>query len=308
MRPGFNLQMAYAAVVTLAISFLGCRLTQVHVKDVGKLALGAMLIAMVALPIVLYLREKKKRYLQESVLTVLWVIFWAQILGFPVAIAARLGMARPLQDSVFIRWDHALGVDLPKLVAWAPNHWLGVASNMSYAWVFPLMQAAIFLSILAGKVKYAQRFLAANLVAFVVGLPLFAMFPAIGPWYGFHLAAQPYQMACQALIFLIRQPGPYVYQFPSGAICFPSYHVIWALLAVQALWWMRTVRVLLAALGALILFSTMTVGNHYFCDVLAGIPVAAIAMYAADRMMNWAPIEPALDNVSSAEKIAGVAR
>lgn len=308
VRPGFNLQMAYAGAAALLVSFLGCRLTHIQVKAVGGLALGATLIAVIALPIALYLHEKRKQYLQESLLTVLWGIFWAEILGFPVAIAARLGIARPLQDANLLRWDQAVGIYVPKLVAWAPHHWLGIVSNMSYAWVFPLMQAAIFLPILAGELKYAQRFLLANLVAFVAGLPVFAMFPAIGPWYGFHLPVQPYQTACQALIFLIRQPGPFIYQFPSGAICFPSYHVIWALLGVQALWWMRPVRVLLVILAALILFSTMTVGNHYFVDVLAGIPVAAVAMYAADRLMNWAPIKPGLGDVSSTEKIAGVAR
>lgn len=307
LRAGFHRQMACAGVATLAVCFVGCRLTQIRVTEAGTFALGGAVIAAVALPVLLYLEEKGKRYLREAILTILWAIFSALVLGIPVTIAARLAMGRALADEALVRWDRVLGVDVARIVAWAPHHWLGMLSIVSYAWVFPLMQAAIFLPIVAGKVKYAQQFLAANLVSFMMGLPLFALFPAVGSWYGFHLIVRPDQAACQAFIMAMRQPGPYVYQFPAGAICLPSYHVIWALLGVQALWWMRPLRIPLALLGALIVFSAITAGNHYFCDVLAGIAVAAVSMYAGHRMVYRKDASPHPASASKYE-IEGTAR
>jgi membrane-associated phospholipid phosphatase len=200
------------------------------------------------------------------------------VLGFPVTVAARLGMGIGLQDMHFAQWDRLLGVHVPGIVAWTSRHRLESLSNKCYFLLFPLMQISIFLPILAGKVKHAQQFLAANLVAFALGLPVFALLPGIGPWYGYHLAARPDQAACQALIFLVRLPGPYLYQYPAGVICFPSFHVIWAILCVQALWVFRPLRMPVSLLSGLIIFSTLSVGNHYFCDVLAGILLAAVAI------------------------------
>jgi membrane-associated phospholipid phosphatase len=141
-----------------------------------------------------------------------------------------------------------------------------------------------FLPGLTGKVKQAQQFLLGNVVAFAVGLPLFALFPAIGPWYGYNFAATPGQAKCQADMFLLRNPAPYLHH-ASGPICFPSFHVMWAILCVQALWVFRPLRVPAAVLSALIIFSTMSTGWHYFSDVLGGIALAAVAIFAA-RWMN----------------------
>jgi len=33
--------------------------------------------------------------------------------------------------------------------------------------------------------------------------------------------------------------------------------------------------------------STLATGNHYFCDVLAGIVVAAVAIVSTERFAGW---------------------
>jgi membrane-associated phospholipid phosphatase len=63
----------------------------------------------------------------------------------------------------------------------------------------------------------------------------------------------------------------------------PSFHVIWAILCAAALWGYRPLRVPVALLSIMIVFSTLTTGWHYFTDVLAGVVVAAIAMVIARR-------------------------
>ena len=104
------------------------------------------------------------------------------------------------------------------------DHWLGTLLNRSYPWLLPLLAAAAFAPALMGKMKHAREFLLANFAAFAIGLPLFALLPAVGPWYCYHLAANPAQAACWAQLLALRVPGPYIFQEQAaGVVCFPSF-------------------------------------------------------------------------------------
>ena len=285
IHPGFNLQMAYACGVSLLIAVIGLPLTSVYVSGIGTWALGFGVIVVVASPIVLYLHEQKKYYVRDSAVVLLGAFFLTLMLGFVVTVAARLGMDIPLQDLRFARWDSWFGIRVPIIQAWASTRWQGNVLTRCYLLLIPFMQIAIALPIFTGKLKDAQRFVAANLVAFVIGLPIFALMPGIDPWYADHFVAVPGDALCKAFVLLaIRRPGPYLYQYPAGAICFPSFHVIWAMLSVQALWGVRILRIPATTFAAAIIISTITTGNHYVVDVLGGIVVAIVAMFVAQRI------------------------
>ena len=209
-----------------------------------------------------------------------WELLLAALLSFPVLIAARLRM--PLQDTLFGRIDQSLGIYVPSIEAWANHHWLGTLLNRSYPWLLPLLAAAAFAPALMGKMKHAREFLLANFAAFAIGLPLFALLPAVGPWYCYHLAANPAQAACWAQLLALRVPGPYIFQEQAaGVVCFPSFHVVWAILCASALWGFRPIRIPVALLSLMIIVSTLTTGWHYFSDVLGGIAIAALSMAIA---------------------------
>jgi hypothetical protein len=286
---GFHIRMAYGSFAVLIISFVGCRLTSIHTDISGRVIAIVVMFAMVA-PLPIYWHEKGRTILRESALVIPWELLLAATLSFPVLIAARLRM--PLQDSLFGRIDQALGVNVPAIVAWADHHWLGAAINRSYPWLLPFLAAASFVPALTGRMKDAREFLFANLVAFAIGVPLFAFLPAVGPWYYFHLAPNPAQAACWAQLLSLRLPGPYLFQEQAaGVVCFPSFHVVWTILCAAALWGFRPIRIPVAVLSAMIIASTLTTGWHYFSDVLGGIAVAAISMaiarvYAVRRGAN----------------------
>ena len=138
-----------------------------------------------------------------------------------------------------------------------------------------------------GKVKQAREFVLANLVAFAIGMPLFALLPAVGPWSYYHLTPDPGQAFCWSQLLQLRLPGPYMFhEQAAGVVCFPSFHVIWAILCAAALWGFRPTRIPVALLSAMIVASTLTTGWHYFSDVLGGIAVAALSIAIARIYSN----------------------
>ena len=282
----FHLRMAYASAILLIGSFAGCELTSIRVTGMGGRAVALLLMWAMCLPLPGYWNERGRIALRDSALTIPWALLFAVILPFPVLIAARLRM--PLQDSLFAGADRLLGVSVPAIMAWANHHWLGRMATDSYGLLIPLLPLAILAPALMGKPKYAQEFLVGNLIAFTMGVVLFALFPAVGPWYGYHYMGGGAQMYCQAQFLALRVPGTYIFHSQAaGVVCFPSFHVIWAILCAAALWGFRWLRIPVAVLAGMIILSTMTTGWHYFSDVLAGAVLAGVSVFLAKTCTHF---------------------
>ena len=277
-RPGFHLVMTYAYSALLLITLLACRLASISIPNPGQLALGIASVFAIVFTLAVYWHEKGKLSFRDAIMTIPWVVLLAVTVPPLVLAAARLDL--PLQDAHLARMDHLLGVSVPQIVAWTSRHWLGSLVNRSYPLLAPLLTVSVLLPALAGKAKNAQQFVLANLIAFFIGLPLFALMPAIGPWYGYSFTATPHQIECQSAIFLFRAPGHAVSQL-NAIICFPSFHVIWAIFCVAALWGFRFLRIPVALLAGTIIVSTVTTGWHYVIDVLGGIAVAGLSLAIA---------------------------
>jgi PAP2 superfamily len=273
----FHLWMAYACAGIIAISAVACRLTHT------RLTLGDPMVALLVilgglLPLPVYWHDRQRVDMREGALAIMWALVLIVILPFSVEAAARTGM--PLQDANLARLDAAFGVSVPGMMKWTSHHLLGTLLNWSYVLLVPMLPVAIFVPGLAGKWKDARVFVVANMMAFAIGLVAFALFPAVGPWYGYHFAGTAPQIRCQSDLLLLRIPGPYSVD-AVGIVCFPSFHVIWAILWARALWGFRFFRIPIALLSGVIVLSTMTTGWHYFSDVLAGAIVAILSLVAA---------------------------
>jgi membrane-associated phospholipid phosphatase len=281
----FDLWMANVSGLFLAVSAAVCIFTSARVDHVGStlVGLGVTLAMVAALP--LYWHEKRRPEMRDAALTIPWILLLAVILPIPVDAGARL--AFPLQDIQLMHADHALGVSVPGIMTWAARHWPGRCINRTYQLLMPLLAIAAILPALTGKVQEARRFLFANLLAFIIGVPLFTLMPAIGPWYGYHLETTPLQMKGQADLLALRVSGPYSIH-PAGIVCFPSFHVIWAILCTVALSGFKPLRVPVCILSGLIILSTMTTGWHYFSDVLAGAAIAAVAAWLPTKLIRSA--------------------
>ena len=280
----FHLRMALAISTLLVISLAGCAITGIKLPDLGAWAIVFVVLSAMLLPLPAYWYEKDRADLLDSALTVLWALLIRMIIPILVQVGARLRM--PLQDSFFGRADEHLGVSVPAIMAWANHHWLGSVLNRSYAWVVILLPLSVLLPVLAGKLKYAKEFLVANLISFAIGIPLFALLPAIGPWQYFHFPPSQAQSAfCELPLLAMRLPGAYVLgSQEAGVVCFPSFHVAWAIFFAAALWGFRWLRIPVALVSGMVILSTVTTGWHYFVDVLGGIALAVISIVLAKRL------------------------
>ena len=206
---GFHLRMALAISALLIISLAGCALTGIKLPDLGAWAIVFLVLTAMVLPLPAYWYQKGRADLLDSALTLLWALLIRVIIPISVQVAARLHV--PLQDSFFGRADEHLGVSVPAIMTWANHHWLGSVLNRSYSWVVILLPLSVLLPVLAGRLKYAREFLVANLISFAIGIPLFALLPAIGPWRYFHFPpSQAQTSSCELPLLAMRHAGTYV--------------------------------------------------------------------------------------------------
>jgi hypothetical protein len=191
------------------------------------------------------------------------------------ALGAALGKEDSLlpwkYDYYLHRIDGALGVSAASVTLALRGSWV-IALNVIYQLMVPMM---IFWCALSGRYKDTSVALA-YVAEMVIGPLLYAMVPACGPLYAFGATwLQPPTVEAQA----IRFSG-----FPNA---FPSLHFATALLFVlsarRRIWRGVSIAFLLGtALG------TLTTGEHYVIDLVAGAAFGCFAYSAGNGRMRRA--------------------
>lgn len=282
----FHLFMAFACSVILAVSVLGCWLASIHVIGVGSRLIAILAMVSMVMPVPAYWHMKGRTEMRDAALTIPWAMLLAMLLPYPILVGARLHM--PLRDASFAHIDRLLGVSVPGIMACTHGHWIGLVLAQSYYLLTPLLLGAIFIPALTGRVRHAKEFVVANVIAFAIAVPAFSVLPAVGPWnfYGFSPGLN--QQLCESQLLALRLPGTYSFLSQgAGLLCFPSFHVAWAVLCAAALWGFKPLRIPVAILCIAIILSTLTTGWHYFVDVLGGLVLAVICLLLAKLFVRY---------------------
>ena len=224
--------------------------------------------------------QHKNAEKRDAALMLPWSMLLASLVAQMAATAATFQF--PMRDGLWHNVDLALGIRIPAVMAWAAQH---PGLQKSLAWCYdqlhPMMLVAILLLPLLGRRKSAERYILANALGFVIGLPFMVFLPAIGPWVTWHFPPTGPQTICESGILILRHGSIPPNGLFGATVCLPSFHTFWAVLTAQALWTFRWLRYPAILLAVFIIASTMTMGWHYGVDVIAGILLAAICSVSA---------------------------
>jgi membrane-associated phospholipid phosphatase len=219
---------------------------------------------------------KFERFFQAC-LIIFWSFVLGKLLGFPVYLAARSRM--PLQDEALAHFDKMLGLQVPSILHFTANHsWMKATFAVSYDLLFPLMVLSVLIPAVMYRWTAAKELVVATSLATVIGSMMFAFSPAIGPWVVYPIVPSAQQTTC-ATLFLALRSGSFHMLSPDdkGIICFPSFHVMLAIVSCVAMCSVRVLRIPAILLASLIVISTLTTGWHYVADVVGGLTLAVIA-------------------------------
>lgn len=278
----------FVALCFLAVGIpavIGCWPTHIEFTAVAPVFIVLLVLFAAYSPLPLYWHQKGRIDRRDAALVIPWCLLIWFLGPVPMLVASRLNL--PLRDDSFFAFDRLFGFDGHAIVLWAGHNALGAILNKTYGWLYTYLEIAVVIPALLGR-RESVRFLLANTMALVIGIVMLGLLPAIGPWIPGHWPVAGYQIAEQKQIMALRTDRVYMFSLfldGAGIIAFPSFHVIWAVFSASALWGFRWLRIPLAIFSTMIVLSTLTTGWHYLADVVAGLVVAALCLWAAEAML-----------------------
>jgi membrane-associated phospholipid phosphatase len=216
-------------------------------------------------------------------------IFLIGLLGALLTYAGAT-LALPYRDAELLAADRWFGFE-PLAYASFVNArpWLATVSAVVYLSI--MWQPALIFVVLAlsHRVARLHSFGVALLVALLITVAIFALFPALG-WYGYlrvdDTAFPNLQLYWNFAAHLDAVRSGELRTIPlgdlRGIVSFPSYHTAAAILAVWAVWPVRFARWPMLILNLLMIASAPIEGAHYFVDLVGGALVGASAAAVAD--------------------------
>ena len=230
------------------------------------------------------------------------VILTCAIVGPLSYVAGKLNW--PLQDNALLAIDRALGLDPEPIARYINDHpWLADILARGYGLIkWPLLGIPVVLTLTMRYVRL-QVFMLAMSFALAVTIAISALVPAIGTYYAFFFNDSDFTEIYTAVyagqlrdILALRDGSLHELRlfFLSGIVSFPSFHAASAVLYMWALWPVRYIGGIAAALNTLMIAATPAIGAHYLIDVAGGIALAAASIWVTkfyvERLGRTAPV------------------
>ncbi len=215
-------------------------------------------------------------------------------MGVAITIIEYVGAsaALPLQDANLARADAWLGLDWPAYYRFFIEHSVLLPyATLFYFMVTPFgMGIPVVLAMAGDRLRLERFVLAANITLCAICAISFVM-PAMGAYFHHgldtHVAGLNtggYTVQLERLPF-VRDGSLRVLELSQmgGIIMFPSFHAASGILTAWALWRIWWLRPVITILGGGMVLVTPLVGGHYFTDVIAGIAIAALAIWYTQK-------------------------
>lgn len=204
----------------------------------------------------------------------------------------------PLHDETLIKIDNFFGFDWLTYIGWLNEH-PKLAKLLSFAYDSMVMQISLVMLVLcfANRVDQAQRFVGGLILTSFITIVLAAIFPAVAGYIHYGINLDDYHNLKPAAAYLhkdgilgLRDGTLHTIGINmQGIVTFPSFHTVIAVLLIYACWPLLSIRWMVASWNVLMIISTMGDGGHYLSDVMGGIAVALVAIYAMQKMLPQPP-------------------
>jgi hypothetical protein len=186
-------------------------------------------------------------------------------------------------DASLARWDAALGVDGPAILHWTASHpRLRYFLASCYESTDLQLALAPFAAALAPDRRRRRVLIHAMTYSLLAGMLFYYFFPSSGP-AGVYTSPDflPIQRWTSQKFALVHsfQAGATI---AGGMVAFPSFHVVWSALIVDAARARRWLFWPALALNAIVIASTLLLGWHFLVDVFAGLALAAASVAAGE--------------------------
>jgi membrane-associated phospholipid phosphatase len=231
-------------------------------------------------------------------------LFMIAIIMGPLSYVAG-ATSLPLQDQTFLAIDRALRMD-PGLIARFVNDHPQLVGPLEsgYALIkWFLLATPITLAVTKRFIRL-QVFVGAFGISLAVTLAISALVPAIGTYYGLNVPLSDYPALNMTFyeaqlhdILALREGSlRHLELFElAGIVSFPSFHAASAALYAWALWPVRGIGVAAAVMNVMMIIATPVIGAHYMIDVIGGVALAAISIWAASYCRDRALRAPMVD-------------
>jgi hypothetical protein len=259
--------------------------------------LAASIFLLIAIAILeAYERHLPLRTLANTLLPGCYLFFGlVAVFGFNAAIvtarAANYSAAVAKLDS-YLLLGHQVSELSHRFCAAAP-HFVSTALMVSYFTLFAQIGAGLLLVCFAVGRDEAMKFVSTILVAYIITVLIFAIFPSYSPYFSCpdHTHAQLPSLVLQAQESLMAQVDLRRHHAPVPIdteyyIAFPCMHIAQPLIV---LWFVRKWRRILFSLivvDFVLAFAIVLLEWHYVTDLLGGAAIAALALAIAYRRRN----------------------
>ncbi len=227
-----------------------------------------------------------------------WAVFTACCLVITLSTFMLATGQRPFVDVALAAADRMLlpWFDWPRTMrAFARSGTAVRVANAVYESILWQPQSAIVLLSMTVVPRRVWHFVLSWTLTLCLIVALFTFLPALGAYAHFGIAASdvpalldPTPWRQPEILHRLRDGSLRVVSLAEldGIITFPSFHAAAAVLLGYAFWTIRWLRWPFALLNVLMLASAVPVGGHYIVDIVAGIAVAAVGIWASEAMLS----------------------
>lgn len=281
----FHVTMTLACSAIVAYSIYGVHQANIDVQAASLASRAGLLLLL--LGGAAFYRWRRVQPFVDLILMTFWAVLVTNLHAFPMFIVARRQV--PMSDALLASLDRMLGVEVPAVLSFVRqtplfNQFFVIAYNT----LILLILLAIIVPPLLGEMAKAKEFALSCLIAACLGMFIFSMFQAVGPWSHYGFEPTPEQANYTKVFAALKTDRAVTLdlEFREGLICFPSFHAALAVLAGSALWFQRYLRWPATVVASLVTISTVTTGWHYIVDTLAGIGLAFVSIAAAKAYLG----------------------